>query len=549
MPKPNKYHIKAIRKQIQECIRYKSWSKFRSIFEHLESDLQTAVAKEQTGKNRQKSSPALLCVLLQHVKKTSSIPPYDLIELILKACPISTTDTTIPNFYGNVNPLSIAIDNNAPITVIELILKYDEAKELLYRTKQHPREQRPPILRAALHFYHGGTDNEQLLRLLVANDVTKQSLLAPSEKKKKVALYYVAHDFIDELPLELEKFEEDSSSDGNRDIWVAEILEFMLLQTQEAIEIQQGSRKRVADQPIGKVGRSDDDDRVGFFYFSRNVANVSESHLSNEVTHQRKDDDDDSEHGQNSNIRAMKLFRAMVTCAHLVGTRKTLDLMQHLVSRTHNLTRVDEHGESLLHCIGRATDASAFLESCLVNDEGPMKRNLVQHLIAECPNILLQKNNDGDIPLHVAIRNGKTWGFLRHLCLPIHAAAVLSTPTKQNQLPLHLAIEYYSLHNDVEPWRYDLTNKHCIILLWQMFPEAAAIMDGRHHLFPFQMVAATGVSINRSTTKLGRRSGGLPIVQHNAVSTLSKEPKDPLFDFQVSYDLLRSSPEVLQHFN
>lgn len=518
MAKPNKYNIRAIRNELENCIRYKSWNKFRSIFEPLELELQTEVAKDQTRKNSQSSSPPLLCILLESIKGPFNNPPIDLFELILKACPISCESRTV-SFYSNTNPLSIAIDRHASIALVELIFKYDETKELLYRTKKKTREQHPPILKVARHLQDSESHNyDELIRLLVEQDVTKQSLLIPSATKNKVALYYVSNNHISFLPLKL-------SSDGNRDICVEETMEFMLLQTQQAVEIQQGRWNPLVVKPESEANVSKETGEVGFFPSAGNVPLSSEEQMNANL----RNDDDALEEANNK--RAMRLLRAMVTCTHLLGSRKPLDLMQHLVYRTQDLTIVDDQGESLLHYICRATDTAVFLDCCLANDQWPTKRSLVQHLIAECPNILLQKNKDGDIPLHLAIRCCKPCELLKELCPPSYTDRVLRTLTKQNQLPLHLAIEYY------------LPNMHCISQLRNMYPEAVRIRDGKHRLFSYQLVPA----IMYTHSSVG---GGILSDQENYQQSrweTSRTRREFCHDLQLSFDLLRSAPEVLQH--
>lgn len=529
MPKPNKYNIRAIRNELDNHIRYKSWKKFRSVFESLDLELQTAVAREQTGKNRQSSAPALVCALLEGFK-VSLCPPIDLFELILRACPISTKNNSKNNYYGSSNPISIAIDRHAPIRIIKLLLKYDETKELLSRPKKQQREKHPPILKVARHLQgNHGSNTEELLRLLVAHDVTKQSLLIPSPTKQKVALCYVSSFQTPFLP--------QVSNDDNRNIIIDETLfEFMLLQTQEAVEIQQGRRKPLVEGllPKDKADRGDENDEVGFFaILSANALSSSDSSFTSSQETEDEVDDDVilNENSSNNATCAMKLWCAMITCAHLLGTRKTCHLMGQLVHRTQDLRGVNTHGDTLLHHICRSIDVSAFLVACLIHNKGcPEKRNLVQHLIAECPGILLQKNEDGDIPLHLAIRSNQSFDLLHHLCPPTHAASVLSKTTQENQLPLHLSIEY-QLHHPTQD----------IVQLWKKYPEAVTIMDGKHHLFPFQLVAAIdsahstprSASSVQEPTKKGKLS--------------SKISKDYFFDLDLSYQLLRGAPEVIQH--
>ena len=63
---------------------------------------------------------------------------------------------------------------------------------------------------------------------------------------------------------------------------------------------------------------------------------------------------------------------------------------------------------------------------------------------------------------------------------PSVAFQIPSTTTKQ--LPLHLAIENYSATI--------VSEREVLINIWKQYPEAATIVDGKYHLFAFQLVAA-----------------------------------------------------------
>lgn len=558
MPKPNKYNIRAVRNELETCIRNKSWTSFRHAFTHLELELQTAVAKAQSGKSKQSSSPPLLCVLLERIRESpSTYPPIDLFEYILQACPISTKNKKL-QFYTNYNPLLIAIDRNAPMAVIKLLLKYDENCEMLYLTKKLQRESHPPILKVARHLYQRA-DNylEDILRLLVSHDVTKQSLLLPSPAKKKVALYYVCNDTVAFLPAQI-------SSDGSdRDIVVDDLTKFMLLQTQQGIEIQQGRRIPATFPSMEKLTVGDDsgdgdgehgygNDEIGFFTSS--VRQTKACGVSEE------------EDGiSTNNAHAIELLQAAITCAHLLGIRKCMHLIQHLVYRTLDFSHADKNGNTLLHCIASAIDAEAFLEECLVACESSSdtkRRNLIQYLVAECPKMLTERNSDGDTPLHLAIRHNKRLNLLTELCPPNHAASVLSTPTNNksnsgdnddntvtnnNQLPLHLAIEQF----------LPLRQSNVILELWNRYPEATTIRDGKYGLYPYQLVAAVA-SAHLQVSTAADQPPRMPRRTSSTSTKYEKEKRDKptkpiqsndssVFDLDLSYRLLRAAPEVVQH--
>lgn len=581
MPKLNKYNIQAIRKKLEDCIRNKSWNKFRTSFEPLSLELQTAVSKAQTGKSRQSSSPPLLCILLESIVDVSSCPPVDLFQLILQACPISCksddndddNDDKLPvQFYPNHNPLLIAVDRDAPIAVIAMLLKFDETNEMIYRTNKLQRGSEPPILRVSRQLHKRYDDYyEQVLRLMVANDETKQSLLIPSSSKKKIALYYMCNDFVGYLPIKV-------SMDGsNRNIALDSLSQFMLVQTQQALEIQQGSRKPTMSNRIDKESSkeangvednndnndSDDDDdendEVGFFASTAKPLVSTSSRCSpKKVITTRTTTTTTDLDGTNAidndahNARAIKLIQATITCSHLLGLNQGRFLLQHLVYRTLDFSVVDEHGNSLLHCISSAMETEAFLEEFLVHNgtRGLGKQNLVQYLVTECPNMLTQRNKNGDIPLHLAIRCDKRLGYLKELCPQPHSHAVLSTADKDNQLPLHLVIEQL----------LPLRRVDAILDLAFRCAEAIAVVDGKYGLYPYQLVAAIAAAHKQPNVdadqppRVPRRKSSMNAVKEPKKkeeqcksSSSNMEGGTCVMDLDLSYQLLRAAPEVLQH--
>jgi ankyrin repeat protein len=236
------------------------------------------------------------------------------------------------------------------------------------------------------------------------------------------------------------------------------------------------------------------------------------------------------------------LLHATLACAHLLGSKNNAKLIQYLIKRMFDMKLRDENGNSILHHACRAIESNAFLELCFVDDASSTRRNLLQHLIAMFPEALVLQNKDGETPLHLAIRSKKSWEFLHVLC-PISAAmSVLQAQTNDRQLALHLAIEHYPPHASE------------ILQLWNCYPEAALILDGKQRLFAcaFQLVAAfDGLHEGPPTPPSSSQ------VKHGILKeeNFSKSPartkenipqtKD-MQDLQLIFFFLKAFPQVLQ---
>lgn len=184
---------------------------------------------------------------------------------------------------------------------------------------------------------------------------------------------------------------------------------------------------------------------------------------------------------------AVKLLHASLACATMLGSKNNMKLVQYLIKRVADMKYIDGQGNSFLHHACQATESNAFLQACFVNDELPTQRNLLQHLIATFPKALTLQNTNGETPLQLAIQSKKKWDFLRLLCPDSAAGAVMKAKTCQGQLALHLAIESYPPSSSE------------ILHLWDCYPEAAIILDHKHRLFAFQLVATFSGQHRRET--------------------------------------------------
>jgi len=293
-----------------------------------------------------------------------------------------------------------------------------------------------PILQA---IKHGSSD--PVVRLLVQYDTTRQTLLIPSQKRKKTPLFYVASQELD--------FQTSSHEQGCQ---ISSELLFMLFHTSAALEMQRNG---------SKVDPNDD------------VARLCD-HPSEDL-----------------------IFRATLSCAHLLGVKSCTKLYRLLLPKI-SLDETDPAGNTLLHYVCRSTsDAQAQV----VPYQGESK-TMLQYLLLVYPRAAEMFNQAGQLPIHLALSTKKSRNFLEEL---LHRApACIQRRTKSGQLPLHIALK-----NCVADG-----SDSFIFRLWQQYPDAALIFDPVERLFSFQLAASVhGIEEVNLTT---------------------------------SYFLLRSCPELLQ---
>lgn len=91
--------------------------------------------------------------------------------------------------------------------------------------------------------------------------------------------------------------------------------------------------------------------------------------------------------------------------------------------------------------------------------------------------------------------------------------------TGKGELPLHVSIKYGH-------------SSDYVLKLWEMYPEAASVIDSSTGLYPFQLAAIIPGKLQRTPKKSKRK-----------VTSKSKEDWDAL---SVSYFFLRECPSVMK---
>jgi hypothetical protein len=278
-------------------------------------------------------------------------------------------------------------------------------------------------------------------------------------------------------------------------------------------------------------------------------------------------------------VDSVLVFQAAICCAHYLNERHRLSLFRWLLMLLleEDFTAVDNDRNTFHHLICYAQESQCFIDNdeydddnrMILNDNNNINNNstsLLQFLTSKHPESLLMYNNDGKIPLHIAIEQKKDWKFLEYLIrLAPESVSVSTTATttthrmrslshshsplssfsrgkqqlqqqQQQQLPLHLALLQYNgghrrrdgnkssstsesknssnatIHTTAETNTNNLYNsKEVIIGLWKIYPEAALIKDPTTNLYPFQSLAVASVSSSSSSSSspsTSRVSGG-----------------------------------------
>ncbi len=487
----NKYNIRAVRHELDNCIRFQHWNKFRARFESLNPDLQMAVVIASS----KRASTSLLHNLCgrKHV-------PVEVFQCVLPACPESL-------FVTSPTPLSWLLNQTYPNrTIVERFLQLDTSKESLY--KAHYRG-RTPLLQAVRH-PHAGLD---VIRLLVEHNESGRTLWTGSIRHPhRGPLYYLVQ-------------EEWKQALTDR---LSEELEYLLLETHLALE------RREATYPTETQEEA--------------VASAVKEKASKEQ-------------------HTLQLLHAMIACGQFMGETSAGGLVRFLI---HQLLQeeekqdrgmtIDKHDNSLLHHVCKATYSWTKPIAALLDQRGN-DSSLLDFLISCNGQTLLLPNNQGNLPLHVALYVGKGLEFVQKL---VQAAPTsVRVPTKDGRLPLHLAISQRKY------WYEDKSTEDgpaIVKALFSLYPAAATVRDGLTHLFAFQLMAlelseqnAAAQPPRRTSLARSQPPSSKPNSSNREGQDTSSDPlvsaseglrshmrEESLRQLDLIYCLLRSSPQVIK---
>lgn len=406
-------------------------------------------------------------------------------------------------------PLSIALEHQAPLAILECLLAHDTARYSLYIPDNKTGD--TPVLQA---IKQQATDD--VIMLLVAYDTSKQSLLIPSKKRNRVPLFYVANHELSFVQLEVGYDE------------IPPELEFMLLQTHAALKIHQGEIP-ILEEDATSFGAAQD-------------VNAYQNGLCGDFLAFGDDSqDDDSLLDSQSHCEqtySTNLLRAVLACAHFLGDKHSTALVTFLLSSIPDLSDTfDEHGNTILHNLCQAQhvfETSALLDGRL------MTETIIQHDKSSATT----PNAQGNLPLHLALESKKPWDDVLRPLIDVAPETVSSGNTLTGRLPLHIAIcSYQSRSKEIHN-------------IWQLYPDASAIQDPTTRLFPFQLAALTkdnprqgqAVELPPNHTEERRSCNENTRALRNRGLTTTIPPRNQQGLEQLSdiFFLLRASPQILR---
>ena len=301
----------------------------------------------------------------------------DLLQSIITAVP---NVLYIQDASRRQTPLHVALDSGASLGVIECLLTNDTTQQTVTIIDKNGDT---PLLLAARH-----SDSEDMIKLLLKHDRSKQSLLMESKQRKRVPLWYVTAN-------------ELRTTNGNE---LSEELKFMLLQTHQAL--------------------------LGY-----KLVDQVPSHMSNDSYKAVPTDDNSSLTDENDGGCVLE---ATIACTHLLGKytpRLTAIILKNNLYRHERLFKPDKEGNLMLHHACMAT-AQYFDRNLKLDDT---QVDLIQHLVELNAASLSHYNARGELPLHLAIQTGKDRGHINTL-LRAHPDSVEQCNAR-GELPLHLAIK------------------------------------------------------------------------------------------------------------
>jgi hypothetical protein len=492
----NKYNVKALRKELDDCIRSRAWSRLRSrlrsIVAPANSDLCQAVvlAKSKLG-------GTLLHTLVTH--RHESVLPLAVTVATAVPQALAVQDSLLRT------PLHILIEVTQPRELLKAFLTILRDEEQNARERTNTRELtdhrvRELSLLAVLSTRDNAGDSPllkaargyetQYVALLLQHDHTQGTLLVPTKKRRnspvgndRTALYYMASG-------ELHSAYKHAQYDIPPELRLVLIGTYFALLRQQQVEIP-------------------DHEWVFFWQELDLLSTVKE----------------DGSEGTGDENRAVPLtVRALVICSHLLGKYavKLLDfLLENDTYREYILSReVDQQGNYLVHYV--ANGSSDRVTTALLWDQ--LKQWPREFSIAT-----RHANRDGNMPVHLAILAGQ-WDLVHSLILDCPEALLHANCRKE--LPLHIMMKSSTIHPHNTQQIFDAFPG-----IWKAQPSVIEIRDGPTQLYPFQLAASRDWGLWLAST----------VYDATTCDRLSQDSNKEIDAIWVNivFDLLSAAPQVI----
>ena len=371
----NKYNVRALRSELDACIRHQTWNKYRSILETSSLSQDTLLYNTVILARSKRNHGTLLHSIVNSVRgdHPSFEKIMDIIQGVVEAAPKALTIQD----SSSQTPLHIAVERNASKELVELLVTKDASRISLSMGDKHGML---PLHRAAKE------EASDVMEILVRYDTKHMTLLVPEKRRNRIALYFVASNELRFM---------GSSSSADHQVLPFD-LERMLVHTRYAIE------------------KCEYDNVSTLVQHSR----LSENNLR---------------FGPNDQERPRHLLISLLVCADKIGEKFTTKILNFLLQspRYRPLIlgdSIDQQGNSFLHCMylvpGLRLEAS-LLKTVLseydpssltrgnANGDTPLHVALLNESIYwNCIldigyDSLLCRNTRGQLPLHVALSTGQ----------------------------------------------------------------------------------------------------------------------------------------------
>ena len=498
--KVNKYNVKAIRKELDACIRSYSWKRFRTVLksccppscfdeiggprnddddacvksderDEVDTSLLQAVVMDRAKSvdGTPSSHKTLLHALIDKINSgacTSNSgygrraanqhpPPYDIIDVVARHVPQALL---VQEGRNGRTPLLLAITRNACPSIINSLIRSDSGKQSL---QMHDRRNDNPIISYIKAVNELDFDEGGIGHMLLESEKGENMLIIAGGKKNEVPLYYLAAKELREAGL-LHLKETQLGEDAR----IPDTIRYILVKTYNVWN-RQRSKSTAREPRFYDVSRTCDVPLLSVFASATSIPNL------------------------------FRDFSGRIYAILLHEIKQENEIPQ----KVGEAKLVDERGNTPLHIL-----ALMQLEST------PLDLSLWIPLIECYPKSLRLPNEDGNLPLHLALLRDNTTG-IRDLCNAFPNAA--QHRNKAGELPLHTFLKPADFFYRC-PARFNVLD-----ILLRAWPDAIAERDGPTRLYPFQLV-----------------------VEYRALSRARGVHADQMFLVQLSYELLKKRPDL-----
>mmetsp|Transcript_30744 Transcript_30744/g.68101 ORF Transcript_30744/g.68101 Transcript_30744/m.68101 type:complete len:582 (+) Transcript_30744:164-1909(+) len=531
----NKYNVRAVRKELDSCIRSAAWKPFRLTLDSMtapSSVLPTAASEEARERDitdtstststaaaaraasppssaattdtsllkavvleRSRSSqgtpsvhPTLLHALVSKLNTNASAascirsgrgtrreqpPPYDIIETIASCVPEALL---VQDLKAGRTPLFLTLRRNACPSIIECLVKHDTTRRSLDLADSFGVS---PLLYHVSKSNNIDVSRDGVAGILIRYDTDGRTLIA-NGRPNETPLHMVAVKELRQAGLMRYGEQNRHGAGGGEDVRLPDPIRYLLVKTQAA-EAKRMSAKNIAyhDKLRYELAKTKGDLKLG----KEGKTLTSQEAIAAQKEGLRADEEHE-EHEKEEDIVEIDTstaLRAAIACSeYLYGLH--LQIIQLLFHEADSLqgidsdavfTSVDERGNTAIHLF------------CLSRDELiSYERRLDRDLIDRCSAALRLPNADGDLPMHLAAKSGKPWEDIRTICEEYPDAA--QRRNRKGELPLHVALKNptYMYYDDYIPLAFTAAEE--LLKLW---PDALHIKDEGMGLYPFQIPA------------------------------------------------------------